>query len=78
MTVSNIRRMSKSFEVEGGGTAVAAAAGLTDSSALVSPVKKRRRCDTRGLNPRTFRASSHLSSPLPKKVATESITEFLT
>ena len=30
----------------------------------------RRRCDTRRLNPRTFRAISHLSSPLPKKGGT--------
>jgi len=38
MTVSNIRRMFKSSEVEGGGTA---AAGSTDTSAVVSPVKER-------------------------------------
>ena len=43
MIVSNIRRMSKSFELEGGGVAVvaiAAAAGSTDSSAIVSPVEE--------------------------------------
>ena len=39
MTVSNIYRMSKSSEVEGGGTAVATA-GSTDSSAIVSPVEE--------------------------------------
>ena len=38
MTVFNIRQMSKSFEVEGGGT-TAAAAGSTDASAVVSPVE---------------------------------------
>ena len=37
MTVSNIRRISKSSEVEGGGIAVAAV-GLTDASIIVSPV----------------------------------------
>ena len=37
MTVSNIRRMSESSKVEGGGTA-----GSTDSSAAVSPVEEGR------------------------------------
>ena len=39
MTVSNVRRMSESSEVEGRGTAVAAI-GSTDSSAIVSPVEE--------------------------------------
>ena len=37
MTVSNIRQMSESFEVDGG---VAATVGSTDSSAIVSPVEE--------------------------------------
>ena len=42
MTVSNIRRMSKSSEVEAGGTAVAAAApiGLADASLEAIPVEE--------------------------------------
>ena len=40
MTVSNVQRMSKSFEVDGGGTtvAVAAAAGSADASPKVVPI----------------------------------------
>ena len=37
MTVSNIRRMSESSEVEGGG--IVAAVGSTNSSVIVSPVE---------------------------------------
>ena len=42
MTVSNIRQMSKSFEVEGGGTTVGtvAAAGSTGSSTVAVPVEE--------------------------------------
>ena len=41
MTVSNVRRMSKSFEVDGGGTAaVAAPTGLVDASPEVVPVEE--------------------------------------
>ena len=39
MTVFNIRRMSKSFEVEGGGTVVATAR-LIDSLAIVSLIEE--------------------------------------
>ena len=39
MTVSNIRQMSESSKVEGGGT-VAVAVGSIDSSAVVSPVEE--------------------------------------
>lgn len=38
MIVYNIRRMSESFKVEGGGTVTAARS--TDYSAVVSPVKE--------------------------------------
>ena len=40
MTVSNVRRMSKSSKVDGGGTTVAVAtlAGLADASPEVVPV----------------------------------------
>ena len=37
MTVSNIRQMSESFEVDGG---VAATVGSTDSTAIVSPIEE--------------------------------------
>ena len=41
MTVSNIRRMSESSDVEGGGTSAAVAtAGSTDSVSIVSPVEE--------------------------------------
>ena len=41
MTVSNVRRMSKSFEVDGGGTVVAAAPiESTDASPEVVPVEE--------------------------------------
>ena len=64
--------MSKSSEVDGGGTAAAAApTGSTDVSPEVVLVEKDRRgCGTRRLNPRTFRALSHMSSPLSKKGGT--------
>ena len=64
--------MSKSSEVDGGGTAAAAApTGSTDVSPEVVLVEKERRgCGTRRLNLRAFRALSHLSSPLPKKSGT--------
>ena len=40
MTVSNVRRMSKSSEVDGGGTAAAAApTGSTEASTEVIPVE---------------------------------------
>ena len=39
MTVSNIRQMYESSEVEGGGTVVAAARS-TDSLAIISPVEE--------------------------------------
>ena len=39
MTVSNLRRMSKSFEVEGGGT-IAAVVGSTNASVEVSPIEE--------------------------------------
>ena len=43
MTVSNVRRMSKSFEVDGGGTAVAAApTGSIDASPEVVPIEEGR------------------------------------
>ena len=41
LAVSNIRQISESFEVEGGGVA-AVAAGSTDSLAVVSPVEEGR------------------------------------
>ena len=42
MTVSNVRRMSKSFEVDGGGTVVAAApTESTDASPEVVPIEGR-------------------------------------
>ena len=43
MTVSNVRRMSKSFEANGGGTAttVASLTGLADVSSEVVPVAER-------------------------------------
>ena len=41
MIVSNVQRMSKSFEVDGGGTAAAAApTGLVDASPEVVPVEE--------------------------------------
>ena len=42
MTVSNVRRMSKSFEVDVGGIAAAAAAptGLADASPEVVPIEE--------------------------------------
>ena len=40
MTVSNIRRMFESSEVEGGGTVLVATVGSTDSSVVESPVKE--------------------------------------
>ena len=41
MTVSNVRRMSKSSEVDGGGTAAAAPpTGLVDASPEVVPIEK--------------------------------------
>ena len=39
MIVSNIRRMSESFELQGGGTATATTRS-TDSSVVVSPVEE--------------------------------------
>ena len=39
MTVSNIRRMFESSEVDGGATLIAAARS-TDSSAIVSPIEE--------------------------------------
>ena len=64
--------MSKSSKVDGGGTLAAAApTGSTDVSPEVVLVEKERRgCGTRRLNPRTFRACSQLSNPLPKKGGT--------
>ena len=41
MTVSNVRRMSKSSEVDGGGTsATAAPIGLAEASLEVVPIKE--------------------------------------
>ena len=58
--------MSESAEVEGEGTAVAGSTLLSNS---ITYRRGRRRCDIGILNPMTFRAGSHLSSLLPKKVA---------
>ena len=71
MTISNIRRMSESSEVEGEGTAVATAAGSTDSSAVVSLIEKGKGDATLENSTLShFRACSHLRSPLPKKGGT--------
>jgi len=71
MTVSNVRRISESSEVEGGGIAVATAAGSTDSSTVVSPIEEEKGGATlENSTLRHFRACSHLRSPLPKKGGT--------
>ena len=61
MTVSNVRRMLETSEVEGGGSATAI------ESRNASAVESLEEGGGGALYSRAFRASSHLSSPLPKE-----------